>query len=70
MIKCAICGKTYIKTITLKKLRGKYNPTSKKKKYPNLQWVKLPPRTATKLGLTANKRVRACTKCIKKLYKS
>jgi len=23
-------------------LRGKYNPTQKIKKYPNLQWTKLP----------------------------
>ena len=66
MKKCTICGKTYIKTITLKKLRGKYNPTTKKKKYPNLQWVKLPPRLAKKLGLPTGKRVKACTKCIKK----
>ena len=70
MKKCVVCGKTYTKTITLKKLRGKYNPTSKKRKYPNLQWVKLPPEFAKKLGLPTGKRVRACTKCIKRLSKA
>lgn len=69
MKKCAICGKTYIKTITLKKLRGKYNPTSKKRRYPNLQWVKLPKKTANKLNIPQGKRVKACTKCIKRLYR-
>jgi len=43
----------------LNKLRGKYNPTAKKRKYPNLQWVRLP----------SGKRVLACTKCIKTLAK-
>lgn len=60
MKKCAICGKTYTTTITRKKLRGKYNPTAKKRKYPNLQWVRLP----------SGKKVLACTRCIKKLYKT
>ncbi len=57
---CAICGKSYIKSITRKKLRGKYNPTSKKRKYPNLQWVRLP----------SGKRVKACAKCIKAMGKT
>ena len=56
---CAICGKKSIVTVTRKKLRSKYNPTSKKRKYPNLQWV----------TLTNGKRVKACTKCIKKMAK-
>jgi hypothetical protein len=46
-------------TWRIKKLRGKYNPTIKKKKRPNLQWVKLP----------SGERVKACTKCIKALVK-
>jgi ribosomal protein L28 len=54
---CAICGKKSIVIITRKKLRSKYNPTPKKRKYPNLQWVRL----------NNGKRVKACTKCIKKL---
>ncbi|PJE57624.1 MAG: 50S ribosomal protein L28 [Candidatus Portnoybacteria bacterium CG10_big_fil_rev_8_21_14_0_10_38_18] len=56
---CAICGKKSIVTVTRKKSKSKYNPTSKKRKYPNLQWVKL----------VNGKRVRVCTKCIKKLGK-
>jgi len=56
---CAICGKKSRMVGKLIKLRGKYNPTGKKRKYPNLQWVKLP----------SGKRVLACTKCIKALSK-
>jgi ribosomal protein L28 len=52
---CAICGKKSIMVWQLKKLRGKYNPTVKKRKQPNLQWTKL----------SSGKRVKACTKCIK-----
>ncbi len=43
-----------------KKLRGKYNPTGKKRKYPNLQWVRL----------DNGKRVKACAKCIKTISKT
>lgn len=56
---CAICGKKGRMIWKLKKLRGKYNPTSKKKKHPNLQWVKL----------ASGKRVKACARCIKRLNK-
>ena len=56
---CTICGKKSGMAVTLVKLRGKYNPTTKKRKYPNLQWVRLP----------SNKRVLACAKCIKRLAK-
>ena len=52
---CTICGKKSIMVWKLKKLRGKYNPTVKKRKQPNLQWTKL----------SSGKRVKACTKCIK-----
>lgn len=72
MKQCIICGKTYtIKTVR-KKLRGKYNPTTKQRKYPNLQWVKLLSKVKTFDGkvLEAGKRVKACTKCIKTLSKS
>lgn len=43
-----------------KKLRGKYNPTEKTRKHPNLQWVKL----------ALGKRVKACVRCIKTQTKS
>jgi len=49
--------------VTLVKLRGKYNPTSKVRKRPNLQWVHLT------YGKDAGKRVLACAKCIKRLAK-
>ncbi|MFH0906735.1 MAG: 50S ribosomal protein L28 [bacterium] len=53
--RCSICGKKSMVATTLKKLRGKYNPTSKKRKYPNIQWM----------TLDNGRRVKACTKCIK-----
>lgn len=56
---CSICGKGYMLTWKIVKLRGKYNPTIKKKKRPNLQWTKL----------ASGKRVKACTKCIKAIGK-
>jgi ribosomal protein L28 len=52
---CAVCGKSSMMVMRLVKLRGKYNPTIKKRKYPNLQWLHKPD----------GKRVLACAKCIK-----
>ena len=57
---CSICGKTSQKSITLVKLRGKFNPTARRRQYPNLQWLTLP----------SGKRVKACTKCIKRRSKA
>lgn len=56
---CSICQKKSSMGVTLVKLRGKYNPTAKVRKYPNLQWTRLP----------NGKRVLACAKCIKRLSK-
>jgi len=56
---CTICGKHSSMGTTLVKLRGKYNPTSKQRKRPNLQWFK---------PLTGG-RVLACAKCIKRAGK-
>ncbi len=42
-----------------KKLRGIYNPTGKKRKYPNLQ----------KTRSIEGKRILSCTNCIKKIAK-
>jgi ribosomal protein L28 len=56
---CTICGKHSAMGVTLVKLRGKYNPTSRVRKYPNLQWARTP----------AGKRVLACAKCIKRMAK-
>jgi len=43
-----------------KLLRGHYNLTKTERKYPNLQWAKLP----------SGRRVKACTSCIKKLHRN
>ncbi len=67
---CQICGKTSQKFRKLNKLRGKYNPSIKIRRRPNLQWAHIP------VGIKkpafkkfAGKRVIACTKCIKTLSK-
>jgi ribosomal protein L28 len=46
-------------SVTRKKLRSKYNPTNKSRKYPNLQWT----------TLANGKRIKACAKCIKQIGK-
>jgi hypothetical protein len=56
---CSICKKHSAMKTVLVKLRGKYNPTAKQRKYPNLQWMKLP----------SGKRTLACAKCIKRASK-
>ncbi|MFH0805568.1 MAG: 50S ribosomal protein L28 [Patescibacteria group bacterium] len=58
--RCTVCGKKSMVAVMLKKLRGQYNPTGKKRKYPNLQWVRL----------ENGKRVKACAKCIKAMSKT
>ena len=70
MKRCAICAKKMNIAWRLVKLRGKYNPTIKRKQKPNLQWVRVP------LGIKkqpfkqfAGKRILACTKCIKAISK-
>ncbi|PJE58119.1 MAG: hypothetical protein COU81_02335 [Candidatus Portnoybacteria bacterium CG10_big_fil_rev_8_21_14_0_10_36_7] len=54
---CTICDKHSTMVTRIVLLRGKYNPTTKRRKYPNIQWVTLP----------SGKRVKACTKCIKRM---
>ncbi len=56
---CEICGKGSMLLTPRNKLRGKYNPADKKRKYPNLQWVLLP----------SGERTKACVNCIKTLSK-
>ena len=56
---CGICGKGSILRGARKKVMSKYNPTPKKRKYPNLQWV----------VLSSGKRTKACAKCIKTIGK-
>ena len=57
---CAVCNKTSTMVWHRVKLRGKFNPTIKRRKHPNLQWVRL----------ASGKRVKACAKCIKALGKT
>ena len=69
--KCAICEKGSMMAQKRVKLRGKYNPTGKVRKYPNLQWVVIPKEIKSKkLKNFAGKRVFACTKCIKSIGKT
>ena len=56
---CTICSKKSSMKTVLVKLRGKYNPTTKVRTKPNLQWM----RTAR------GKRILACAKCIKRMSK-
>ena len=71
MKKCAICGKSYTVKTVRKKLRGKYNPTTKQRKYPNLQWIRLllDKKNFEDKVLKKGTRVKACTRCIKALSK-
>lgn len=57
---CAICGKRYQTATKYKKTRSAYNPVSKHKQKPNLQWFRMPD----------NKRVLVCTKCRQRLSKT
>ncbi|MBU3925845.1 50S ribosomal protein L28 [Patescibacteria group bacterium] len=61
---CPICDK---KTITGGKYSNRvratqFNPTGKKKRYPNLQWAQLPACS----DKTCGKRIKICTSCLKK----
>lgn len=68
---CAICNKKRILVGRRKKLRGKYNPTVKRKQKPNLQWLKIPVGIEKKSYKEfAGKRILACAKCIKALSKT
>jgi len=57
---CTICEKRYAMARKYNKLMSKYNPSPKKKKNPNLQWV----------TLASGERVKACTRCIRTLQKT
>ena len=68
--KCTVCGKTSMMVWHRVKLRGKYNPTIKRRKYPNLQWVYIPVDIIrANYKPYAGKKIKACTKCIKTLAK-
>jgi len=70
MKQCQICAKKRNLARRLNKLRGKYNPTDKRKQKPNLQWVRIPIGIKKPLFKDfAGKRILACTKCIKAIGK-
>ncbi len=58
MRQCAVCGKSYIRARSRKKLRGNYNPTPWRRKKANLQKTRLP---------ESGKRAFVCTQCLKTL---
>ncbi len=57
---CSLCGKKSTMVGHYKKLMASYNPTGKKRKYPNLQKTTLP----------NGKKALVCTKCIKTMAKT
>lgn len=68
---CPICEKRSTMGRQYKKLISRYNPSPKKRKYPNLQWVTIPLDVKhKKFKEFAGKRIKACAKCIKTLNKS
>lgn len=71
---CALCGKKSEVGGKRKLLRGHYNPTTKVRRRPNLQWARLPRAISRGLprnraGFPAGMRLLACAKCIKALGK-
>ena len=53
---CPTCGKGTTMAAKRNLLRGKYNPTPKTRRYPNLQWATFP----------NGERLKICASCIKK----
>ena len=68
---CQICGKKNMTVWQRVRLRAdRYNPTTKKRQYPNLQWVKIPLDIKKPVYKKfAGQRILTCTKCIKALGK-
>lgn len=58
MKQCELCKKSSVVVGSRKKLRGKYNPVNRSRKYPNLQWTK-----------ANGKRVYVCARCLKSLHR-
>jgi len=67
---CVICGKKSVMSRQRKKLMSKYNPTPKKRRYPNLQSLSVPKGISDlKYKDHAGQKITACTKCIKAFNK-
>ncbi len=70
MKQCQICAKKRNLARRLNKLRGKYNPTTKRKQKPNLQWINVPIGIKNSLFKDfVGKRALLCAKCIKTIGK-
>jgi len=63
---CTICGKQSAVGGKRKLLRGHYNPTTKRRRRPNLQWFRL---SEPRAGRKAGERILVCTKCMKAFSK-
>ncbi len=66
---CTICEKKTVVSRQRKKLMSRYNPTPKKRKYPNIQTVAVPEGAPSSFKEFIGKRIKACTRCIKTLSK-
>lgn len=58
MRQCAQCNKGSVIRGKRRLLRGHYNPVSRSRKYPNLQWA-----------VVKGKRIKICVACLKTLHK-
>ncbi len=58
MRQCTQCGKGSVIRGKRRLLRGHYNPVSRTRKYPNLQWA-----------VVKGKRIKICVACLKTLHK-
>ncbi len=67
MRQCANCGKGSQMGGTRRLLRGHYNPTTKSRKYPNLQLARLPLRGTSGQAKVGGVRKLICVQCIKTL---
>ena len=68
---CPICQKRSQVFIGLNKFRGKYNPSTKRRRKPNLQWAQIPVDEKRKAyNDFRGKRVKICAKCLKTLSKA
>jgi ribosomal protein L28 len=57
---CQLCKKGSTPAGKRSFLRSHYNPTAQIRKYPNLQWAKLP----------SGKRAKICAKCLKTMHRA
>ncbi len=67
---CTICGKKSMLVNRRKKLRGKYNPTTKRRQKPNLQKALVPDEIRREQYREyAGQSVLMCSKCRKTMFK-